>query len=543
MQAGKLLLVLVGLFLSYGPLVKGQALADRGEVVSFSIPKTIYFGGERIWIASSVREGGLPAESKIVYAELLDRNNQSVAITKMPLDAGAGFNFLQLPTDLPSDHYLLRVFTRISPYQSLETGIVQRFVTVFNRQLPPTVVPVRENVKAPPLETSSRILLSDTTAAPGSVLKFTLPSGVEVQEISIAAVNPFLAIQDTLSSSLVYESLESRTLVPELFGHIIEAQIEGTVDTTQLYYISVHGEKSALFTDRPNPDGTLFFDAGGMKNWNYLVAQADGNQSLLDFNVVQPAPRTKFKPGFDFPELLITPADEVYLTSLLRSGQIEGYFSQEFDASLFPVVTGFVADREYMLDDYTRFETVETVIKEYVPEVSVRTVKRRKELRALNEIKSGPFDSNPLMLVDAMPVFDSDILASFNPKGFEKLEVLARTFFLNEQSFQGVVSFSSYQNDFGGFPIPSNGIYLDYKGIQPRITSSTTLFDSPEDKNGIMDWRTVLFWSEVTPVANASTELSVKLPVNPGRFEIKVKGKNKLGQPEIISSQFTIGER
>src|SRR5690606_25582110 len=218
--------------------------------------------------------------------------------------------------------------------------------------------------------------------APGSKLTIELPTGADVREVSISATNPFLNDLGMISSGRAYESIDKHSVIPELFGHVIEAKVEtASVDTTQLYYLSVHGEKSALFTDTPSKEGSIFFDAGGIKNWKYLIAQANGNGSLLDFGIVSPAPITHFKSSFIFPELEISPADQDLLKELLKGGQVEGYFVNEFESSSFPVVTGFVEDRTYLLDDYTRFETVGTIIKEYVPEIRIKTIKKKREFR------------------------------------------------------------------------------------------------------------------------------------------------------------------
>src|SRR5690606_32068379 len=203
-----------------------------------------------------------------IYAELVNRYNESVAIAKMPLEEGQSFNFLLLPTNLPSDNYLLRVFTRVSPYQNLEEGLVQKFITVFNRNAPPTVVAERSRVTQ--TQVSNDIIFSQNIIS-GEVLKIGLPNGINISEVSIASDNPFLADQEKISSARAYDSIEEHSLIPELFGHVIEAKVEGaSVDTTKLYYLSLHGEKSALFTDRPDANGSLFIDAGGMKNWKYL---------------------------------------------------------------------------------------------------------------------------------------------------------------------------------------------------------------------------------------------------------------------------------
>lgn len=526
------------LVLSWNVLAQNS---NEPETVHFSIPKSIYFGGERIWIDASAMQGEQSAPSKILYAELVNRYNESVAIAKLPLEDGASFNLLQIPTDLPSDNYLLRVFTRISPYQDLSKGLKQRFVTIFNRQVPPTVVSERNKSNSFVSVDSPEIEISQNEVVAGAQIEVKVPRKNQVVEVKVAVENPFLSNQELLSSSEVYSSLESRDRIPELFGHIIEAKLEDTaVDTTQLYYVSLHGDKSALFTDRPNSSGHLYFDAGGLKHWKYFVAQGHGNKSLLDFTVVSPAPQTSFREDFVFPELVISPSDEPLLKELLRGGQVEGYYVNEFEASLFPVVTGFVEDRVYLLDDYTRFESVETIIKEYVPEVSVKSSKKKKEFRVLNEISSHLFDRNPLMLVDAMPIFDSDLLAKFNPKGFEKLQILTRTFYLNEEEFPGVMSFTTYKNDFGGFPIPSNGIYLDYQGIQPKIVSTSALFDAPLPDSGIMDWRTVLYWSALPDLEQKEGAIQIKVPETKGRFQVMVKTIASDGATKYYSRSFEV---
>ena len=509
------------------------------EIINFSTPKNIYFGGERIWIQAGVTTESGSSPSQIIYAELVNRYNESVALTKMPSEAGVAFNYLRIPANLPSDHYILRVFTRISPYLDLELGLAQEFVTIFNPTVPPAVVERRKEIPIIDADVDW-IGISSQNLSGGELLEISLKASPKIEEIQIASINPFLEYQHHISSKDLYESIESKDLIPELFGHIVEAKLDQeSPDTTQLYYLSVHGSKSALFTDRPNSSGLMYFDTGGMKNWRFMIAQANNNLSLLDLAIVSPAPKTIFKSTFTFPVLEISPSDETYLTSLLKAGQVEGYFVQEFDSSPFPVVTGFVEDNTYLLDDYTRFESIETVIKEYVPETNVRTVKRRKEFRVLDKVRGAIFDENPLMLVDAMPVFDSDLLASFNPKGFEKLQVLTRNFYLNEEVFPGVISFSSYKNDFGGFSIPTNGIYLDYQGILPKVLERGALFESPSNSK-MKDWRTVIYWSATTDVKPGSEVLKLKMPTNKGTYQLKISYLSETGEAKYALRTFKI---
>lgn len=527
------------IFFLFALLIFQTGLVIAQEKVSFSIPKTLYFGGEKIWISANTSASvNVEPGSQIIYAELINRNNESVALAKLPLENKKAFNFLQIPTGLASDHYLLRVFTRVSPYQNLDDGLHQQLVTIFNAQYPPEVVPERENFTN---ESSPQIGLSTDTPAKGESLQIGVPQGFKVLDVAVSVENPFLENELQFMSSEIYTGVEERIFVPELYGHIIEGKLSGAaVDTTQLFYLSLHGEKSALFTDRPNSDGYLYFDAGGMKHWDFLVAQAAKNETMAAFEIVSPAPKTEFRAGFSIPSLKISPSDSVLLKQLLLAGQGEYYYSQEYDESLIPVVTGFVEDRVYLLDDYTRFDAVETVLKEYVPEVMVRSRQQVKSFRMVDAVRESLFDENPLMLIDALPIFDSDLLAAFDPKGFEKLEVLTRTFYLNEEQFPGVLSFSSYKGDFGGFPLPSNAIYMSYSGISPRVTADGALFEKQGDAFNVKDWRTVLYWSEAPGSDPEASEISIKVPEVGVDFEVKVVGEDASGNRKTFLRRFSV---
>ncbi|WP_026969886.1 hypothetical protein [Algoriphagus terrigena] len=520
----------------------GQTNPEYEERVGFAIPKTIYFTGEKIWLSIQVESLAGAANSRIGYAELWNRYGESVALAKVPLESGLAFNFLQLPDDLPSDQYLLRVFTRVSPFQNLEEGLVQEFVTVFNPRIPPEVVADRN--ENPDQEPDSPLLsVSSKSVQPGGQLEITYSGSDSLLELAVAVANPFLSEGGKISSKEIYESIETRKVVPEFYGHIIEAKIRSDAQDSTisgLYYLSLHGEKSALFTDRPDGDGSLFFDAGGLRHWDYLIAQGRENQPMNDFEIISPSPQTRFRTGFQFPKLQISPSDEPLLKELLRGGEIEEYFVQEFQNEPIPVVTGFVEDRTFILDDYNRFEDVETHIKEYVPEVSVRTREKNKELRVLNVLQNRSFTENPLLLVDAMPVFDAGFLLGFNPAKFEKMEILSRPFFLNEEIYPGVVSFSSFQNDFGGFPLPTNAVYVPYPGIQPPVTEHNTLFGPATQESGIMDWRTILYWSPASESLTQDNSWSVTAPLVKGVFQVKVKTRDSSGKVKEEYATFEV---
>jgi hypothetical protein len=368
----------------------------------------------------------------------------------------------------------------------LNQGLAQQLVTVINPKIPP-----KEVVSSPRLN-----LPLSLTFSKGSRIDLTtsLPPDSKRLAAGISIANPFLPEeQQQLKADQVYASRVQRPLLPELFGHLIQAKVASR-DTTLTYFLSLHGTKSALFTDHIDEQGFLTFDAGGLRHWDRLILQLENGSEMEGLELVSPLIKTTFQPNFKFPELALAKEDLPYLQALLKATVVQQAYLEQSNQDFLEVVTGFVADYTYGLDDYTRFEDVETILREYVPSVAVRVKEKKKEFRLLNEADKNVFDSNPLILVDAMPVFDSDLLASFNPKYLQRLEVLNREFYLNDRTYPGVLSFSSYANNFGLFPLAPAARFFDYSGIQPSVILNKEQFQQAVADSRIPDWRTVLYW-------------------------------------------------
>jgi hypothetical protein len=467
---------------------QAQALLPK-EQVQMHTPKTLYFSGEKLWFEAQVRLGEQPTASQVLYAELVDRNSLSIVYVKVPLQDGQALNFIQLPEQIPSDHYLLRVYTRISPYLDVNQGIAQQLVTVINPRIPPKVA----------ASGTGRLRREGGSSyRKGAALEF--PSSVGSAAVGIASgisiANPFLAAeQESLASTQLYAPLNPQPLLPELFGHLIQAKVP-TADTTLTYFLSLHGDKSALFTDHADAQGRLVFDAGGLRHWERLILQLENGDEMPGLELVSPLISTSFRTDFDFPQLSIVEEDLPYLQPLLKAALVQHNYWEEAGRDSLETITGFVADYTFDLDAYTRFDNIETVLREYVPSVSVRLKEKKKVFRLLNEADKTVFDANPLILVDAMPVFDADLLASFNPKLLQRLEVLNREFYLNDRTYPGVLSFSSYANNFGLFPLAPAARFFDYQGVQPRLLLDKRQWQKPVADKRIPDWRIVLFWGD-----------------------------------------------
>ena len=192
----------------------GQTATSQKEQVYFHTPKTLYFSGEKIWFEAQVSLGERPTSSQVLYAELVDRNSNSITHVKVPLQSGVALNFIPVSDQIPSDQYLLRVYTRISPYLDLNQGVAQQLVTIINPKIPPKEV----------TSSNHQIPQSSKSYKKGAAVNFassnTAQGQVEASGISIA--NPFLVEeQKQLPAAEVYENLVPQLLFFELFGHFV----------------------------------------------------------------------------------------------------------------------------------------------------------------------------------------------------------------------------------------------------------------------------------------------------------------------------------
>ncbi len=82
------------------------------EKIYVHTDKDQYIAGQHIWFSIYAIALGKPTEiSKIIYLQLVGRNERILAQVKLPLDKGKSYGDLILPDSIPTDFYQLRCFT------------------------------------------------------------------------------------------------------------------------------------------------------------------------------------------------------------------------------------------------------------------------------------------------------------------------------------------------------------------------------------------------------------------------------------------------
>jgi hypothetical protein len=207
--------------------------------------------------------------------------------------------------------------------------------------------------------------------------------------------------------------------------------------------------------------------------------------------------------------------------------------------------------KTYMLDDYTRFTTMEEVMREYVVEVNV--VKRNKHFHFTTFNTPGfklqnlqPSESimmeDPFILLDGVPVFDVDKIIAYDPLKVQKLEVVASRYILGPIKANGILSYTTYKGDLPGFSLNPHDVILDYDGLQnQRIFYSPDYSTEEALQSRLPDFRNVLYWSpDINTNANGEGKISFFTGDIPGKYVVEIQGISADGNAGSSSFTFDV---
>ena len=126
-----------------------------------------------------------------------------------------------------------------------------------------------------------------------------------------------------------------------------------------------------------------------------------------------------------------------------------------------------------------------------------------------------------------MPIFDSDALARFNPRDIKRLEIVNRHYFSRKDVYEGVISLTSFENDFGRFALPKNALFIEYPGIQ--ISKRMIFPENTDDR--LPDFRNLLYW-ETGQKTDEKGEKSLTFSTSElqGYFEVRLSFLDDTGQ-------------
>ncbi|NIJ51371.1 hypothetical protein [Dyadobacter arcticus] len=202
-------------------------------------------------------------------------------------------------------------------------------------------------------------------------------------------------------------------------------------------------------------------------------------------------------------------------------------------------------DEKYFLDDFTRFPTMEEVLREYVKGVLVRKRQKEFHFRMIDKLLPNTFYStDPLILLDGIPVFDTDKIMEFDPLKIKKIETLSSRYFLGPMTFTGIVSFSTYLSDLAGFELDPKVMVMPYEGVQAQREFYAPKYDGGKATSRIPDFRNLLHWApNVTTDKNGKAVVDFYASDQTGQYQVVIQGITPSGVAGTKTLSFEVVKR
>ncbi len=334
--------------------------------------------------------------------------------------------------------------------------------------------------------------------------------------------------------------------IPEYEGHIVTGKIinkkTGLPAENIIGYFSSPAKKFQFTSGTSNAQGLVYFNTKDFTGTEQIIVQTN-NKLNADYRIDILNPFSETYPSSLLPALAIQPTMQNQLLSHSINSQVQTTYSNDsLQKFYFPYTDTShfygIPDRAYYLDDYTRFTTMEEVLREYVLEVAPRIQSKKFHLYVLKNAHEF-FEHDALVLIDGVPYFDMDSVMAVDPLKIKKVEILAKEYYLGPVASDGIISYTTYKGDLDGVRLDPGAVVIEYEGLQLQREFYSPRYETPAQKNSrTPDFRNQLYWVPDVKLSGQSKEqLSFYTSDLEGKYFIMLQGIS--GNGKIFSTTAT----
>lgn len=198
-------------------------------------------------------------------------------------------------------------------------------------------------------------------------------------------------------------------------------------------------------------------------------------------------------------------------------------------------------DKSYYLDDYTRFVTMEEVVRELLTTVKAKRENGGYTFYAVNTAFKEFFDNPPLVMVDGVPVTDHSKIMGMDPLRIKKIDVINQRYVFGPMLCEGILSFQTYAGDLAGYELDKNAVVVEFDGIQQQRQFYSPAYESASERNSrLPDTRNLLFWAPAVTLRNATKELKFYTSDRKGKYAAVIQALSHDGKANTKLLEFEV---
>jgi hypothetical protein len=340
------------------------------------------------------------------------------------------------------------------------------------------------------------------------------------------------------------------SFAPECYGHIIRGRmvsnLNGLAAKGISVYLSVPSTRTEFRVTNSDSLGRVKFEMPGFYGSEEIILQTDPKEdSTSRLEISSPFSDQYSSSGLReyanpsvYSDALLDRSIAEQVQHIYAGKNLNQFTMQPLDTNTFYVEP----DEKYFLDNYTRFQTMEEVIREYIVSTSVVLKRNRFQLFLANKAQREFFDDEPLILIDGVPFFDVNELFQQDPMKIRRIDLMNREYAIGYQNFNGIVNVTTYKGDLDGIRLNARPMILDYPGIPEQRQFFSPKYDTEDQISSRMpDYRTLLYWSpRILTGKQNNTTLDFYTSDLPGNYVAVIMGLTDEGEPGVQTVYFSV---
>jgi hypothetical protein len=338
--------------------------------------------------------------------------------------------------------------------------------------------------------------------------------------------------------------------LPEIEGPVVNGRIinklTGIAVSGAGAWLSIPGADYAFSSATSDAQGTIHFGFKDVYKNNVLVVQPALTKDSNNRIDIVPPYSDKFSSN-PYHWLVLSRSQENALLNRSISNQVENTYGMEKKRQFEKLnsdTTSFYgrADKIYNLEDFTRFQTMEEVMREYIEDLRVRKEGDKFNFKVRNRLFNTYFEEDPLILLDGIPIADASKIIALDPVKIKKIELVLYNYYLGSSVFEGIINVKSYSGELGAAQIDPYSLVVEYEGLQQQREFYSPKYDSKEaEKSHMPDFRTVLYWApQINTGAEGKSQLAFYTSDLKGKFAVFVEGITAEGLPGKTTVLFEV---
>lgn len=553
------------LTLLLGALATSVLFADNHPVerIFISTDREVYIAGDVVFCSLFCLDSqALPSNSSAVsYLELVSTEG-TVTEAKIGLLEGRGAGSFRIPVSTPTGVYRLVAYTSGNVGEDGAPWIAgSRLLTIFNTL---SVSRVKDGVfildeaayqslKSFSPENAGQLIISSPARSQelseytifmengGTAADFSLSVYHEDDIVPVKQENSMAGFLASLPSVSTQEYTSKRQI--DYDGEIIYARISGkkTEDTgnavatlssagapSNMYIGVTEGEMVRFLTNNIYGDREIVCEVSNMDLETGSIS-IESPFIGVSSSTMPKLPMSKF----------------IYKDLSSRKAALKNSMAVRLDTLTTlmrhreDLLLETAAKKHIHLDDFTRFPSIQEVLVEIIPMLSLRRTSNGLKLTMTSTDGTGSYKAtvdNLLVMMDGVVISDFSTILDFDAMLLEDVDIYTQAIACGKVSFDGAVNFITKKNYVTALSFPANVKVVDFKGV-----SFPVAYYGERPSNNVEDLRELLYWDPTMRLsAGEKKRLVIHTPGYQGRFKAVVDGLTEDGSPIHYEWTFTV---